>query len=156
MTYSQIYGMMGTNLEKLMRQITGIIVHCSATPQDIDIGADEIRQWHKAKGWSDIGYHYVIRRDGALEEGRPVELVGAHAKGHNTGTIGICLVGGTDAENKDKAEANYTISQYIAVYNLILHLIGKYGLEITDVKGHRDLPGVAKACPCFDVQGLFS
>ena len=146
-----------------MRKITGIIVHASATPANMDIGVKEIRQWHKAKGWKDIGYNYVIRRDGTLEGGRDLdndgdfdEEVGAHAVGFNANTIGICLVGGTDADDKNKAEANFTFAQYRTLYSLVQYLKKQYNLTAKDIIGHRDLPGVTKACPCFDVQGFFS
>jgi N-acetylmuramoyl-L-alanine amidase len=77
-----------------------VIVHCSDTPDYLlghseynKIGADEIRQWHKDKGWKDIGYHYVIRQDGEVEFGRPINEVGAHCEGQNYNSIGVCLVG---------------------------------------------------------------
>jgi len=86
-----------------MRIIDTVIVHCSATKPSMDIGVDVIRQWHMNKGWSDIGYHYVIRRNGAVELGRDLdkdgdvdEEIGAHAYGHNATSIGICLIGGVD------------------------------------------------------------
>ena len=137
-----------------MREVNRIVVHCSATPSRMDIGVDEIRQWHTAKGWSDIGYHLVIRRSGVIETGRPLDQVGAHAKGYNTDSIGICLVGGSDADNVTTSDANFTVEQYCSLYSQVMTLITEYEIETTDVVGHRDLPDVAKACPCFDVQSL--
>ena len=77
-----------------MREINTFIIHCSDTYPDMDIGVEEIRRWHKERGWSDIGYHYVIRRNGKIEEGRNDGIVGAHAKGMNENSLGICMVGG--------------------------------------------------------------
>lgn len=123
-----------------------LVVHCSATPPNLDIGAAEIRGWHKAKGWADIGYHYVIRRNGIVEAGRPENLVGSHVQGHNSNSLGICMVGGTDA--RQKPENNYTPEQWASLQTLLTRLFGKYtGAKIL---GHRDFPAVAKACPCFD------
>jgi N-acetylmuramoyl-L-alanine amidase len=136
-----------------MRSIDLIVVHCSATPQDMDIGAETIDRWHKERGWAGIGYHYVIRRNGRVENGRPLERAGAHAAGHNDASVGVCMVGGTDAEDRQKAEANFAMSQYRALEELIFTLRGRFGS--LEVLGHRDLPGVRKACPCFDVRALF-
>lgn len=142
----------------LMRKINTIIIHCSATPSDMDIGADEIRKWHKDRGWRDIGYNYVIRRDGTLELGRDLdgdgnvdEEVGAHARGFNSTSIGICLIGGLSS--KGEGEANFTYQQYKQLHELVFVLDIKYNIE--KVMGHRDLPGVSKECPCFDVSGFF-
>ena len=134
---------------------TMIVVHCSATKPSMDVGVKEIRDWHvNGNGWSDIGYAYVIRRNGALELGRDLdrdgnvdEETGAHAKGFNVNSIGICLVGGTG--DCGKPDANYTIEQYIALDNLI-HVI-KRNNPITRVVGHRDLDP-SKDCPCFNVK----
>ena len=81
-----------------MRRIDKIIIHCSGTKAEHDIDASDIRQWHKAKGWSDIGYHYFIKLNGTVETGRYIEKVGAHAFGYNKRSIGICYAGGV-AEN---------------------------------------------------------
>ncbi len=82
-----------------MREINEIIVHCSATPESMDIGVKEIRDWHvNDNKWDDIGYHFVIRRDGTIECGRSIDKAGAHCKGHNAHSIGMCLVGGEDAD----------------------------------------------------------
>ncbi len=134
-----------------MRSLTEIIVHCSATKQDEDIGVAEIRQWHLDKGWDDVGYHYVIRRDGTIEYGRPIEIIGAHVIGRNTRSIGICLIGGTDADDRRKAEANFTLVQYQSLNVLIAELHEQHGP--LRVLGHRDT-GANKACPSFDVRAL--
>jgi len=123
-----------------------LVIHASATPPTLDIGANEIRGWHKAKGWSDIGYHFVIRRDGKVEIGRPENLVGSHVKGRNANTLGICMVGGTDA--RQRPQNNFTAEQWASLQTLLMRLTGKY--PVAKILGHRDFPGVAKACPCFD------
>ena len=134
-----------------MREINKVVVHCSATKQSMDIGAEDIRGWHKGKGWDDIGYHYVIRRNGKVEKGRDVSIAGAHAKGHNFNSIGICLVGGID--DNGKADDNYTLKQYNALIQLISFL--EITFPIDDVLGHRDLPSVNKSCPCFEVRAWY-
>jgi N-acetyl-anhydromuramyl-L-alanine amidase AmpD len=133
-----------------MRNIERIIVHCSATKPSMDIGAKQIRRWHLDRRWSDIGYHYVIRRDGTLEGGRPLWRAGAHAVGHNHDSIGVCLVGGVD--ERGRADANFTIMQY----NTLLRFIKTHSKKhrIKDILGHRDLPDVKKSCPCFDVRSF--
>lgn len=131
-----------------MRSINTIIVHCSATKPSMDIGVEKIRQWHKAKGWSDIGYHRVIRRDGTIEIGRPIQKVGAHAKGFNKNSVGVCLIGGID--DKGKPENNFTEKQFDALYGVVNNYRQDYDVET--ILGHTDLPHVAKACPCFDVE----
>ena len=133
-----------------MRQIDTIIVHCSATRPSLHIGVEEIRKWHvKDNGWSDIGYHFVIPRSGALENGRPIEKAGAHARGHNATSIGICLVGGVDANGAP--DANFTAEQYITLRSLIEKLRREHFIEV--IIGHRDVEPL-KACPCFSIQGL--
>lgn len=132
----------------MMRTSTDyIIVHCSATPPDMDIGVAEIRNWHTAKGWRDVGYHYVITRRGKVQVGRSYNAVGAHAKGFNNSSVGICLVGGVDSQGEP--DANFTRAQYKELETLIYTLKDTYPRAA--VLGHRDLPGVDKACPCFDV-----
>jgi len=113
----------------------------------MDIGAAEIRRWHREKGWVDIGYHYVIRRDGKLEPGRDEGMVGAHVKGHNEDSIGICLVGGIDDDGESCN--NFTQSQHASLIWLIRKLLKTY--PGCDVLGHRDLDP-HKDCPCFDVR----
>lgn len=129
-----------------MRAITKIIIHAADTPADMDIGAAEIRDWHvDDNGWRDIGYHYVIRRDGTLETGRDELTPGAHAAGHNTGSVGVCLVGG-------KPDCNYTAAQWACLEALVRDLLGRYpGAEVI---GHRDVS--AKPCPMFDAKAWAS
>lgn len=126
-----------------------IVIHCSATRAIQKIGAADIRKWHLAKGWKDIGYHFVIRRDGKVEKGRGVDEIGSHVAGHNVNSLGICLVGGLNNDTY-KPEANYTAAQWATLKVLILSLLKKY--PKAKVLGHRDFPGVQKACPCFDAK----
>ena len=132
----------------LLTHVDYRIVHCSATPPSLDIGAADIRRWHLERGFADIGYHFVIRRDGSLEAGRPLHVVGAHARPWNQRSVGICLVGGVNASRKPAN--NFTKEQFSSLRELIRKLTVKYpGVAII---GHRDVPGVKKACPSFDVK----
>lgn len=126
-----------------------LIIHCAATPPSMDVGVHEIRQWHMAKGWFDIGYHYVIRRNGTIEKGRPENRPGAHVRGANEVSLGICLVGGVSEDNHKIAEDNFTDHQMRSLRDLIVELKSRY--PDAGVIGHRDVPGVTKACPSFDV-----
>lgn len=129
-----------------------IAVHASATPPSMDIGVDDIRRWHLKRGWLDIGYHYVIRRDGTLEEGRDLSTPGAHVAGYNDKAIGICLVGGSAEGDVNTAEANYTFAQYKTLKSLLDYLKDYFPNAI--IQGHRDFPGVTKACPSFNVKAF--
>jgi N-acetylmuramoyl-L-alanine amidase len=131
------------------KSTNSIVIHCSATRAVQDVGAADIRKWHKAQGWADIGYHYVIRRNGKLERGRAENLVGSHVKGHNATSIGICLVGGLN-DKTWKPENNYTPAQWTTLKKLISDLLKKY--PKAKVLGHRDFPKVNKACPCFNAR----
>lgn len=132
-----------------MRAITSIAVHCAYTTADMDIGVAEIARWHRARGFSDIGYHFVIRRQGQVETGRALERTGAHVAGHNAHSIGVCLAGGKAAD-ADTVEMNFTDAQMAALRSLLCEL--KQRFPNAEVMGHCDYPGVAKACPCFDVR----
>ena len=130
-----------------MRQIKRIIIHCTATPEGRDHTAKEIDRWHKAQGWSGIGYHYVIRLDGTVENGRPVEKVGAHVKGHNADSIGVVYVGGCDTSMK--AKDTRTPAQKAALVKLVADIQKRY--PNTTVHGHNEFDK-QKACPSFDVR----
>lgn len=137
-----------------MRPITEIILHCAATPPDwrenepVSAKVDAIRAWHKQRGWRDIGYHYVIDRDGTAADGRPLEQIGAHVKGHNRGTIGICLLGGKGGSEMDQFGDHFTREQDFAARRLIARLRRDFP-AISKVSGHNEY--AAKACPCFQV-----
>jgi N-acetylmuramoyl-L-alanine amidase len=126
-----------------------IAIHCSATSEKQNFGAADINKWHRAKGWACIGYHYVIKRDGTIEEGRKESQVGAHVQNWNEVSLGICMIGGVDADDVTKAEDNFTPAQYASLKELVVRMKQKY--PKAKVQGHRDFPKVAKACPCFDV-----
>lgn len=130
---------------------TGIVVHCSATTPTMDWGMKEIDDLHRARGWRGIGYHWVIRRDGRIEQGRNEEDVGAHARGFNEKSIGVCLIGGVTIDDGETIpENNFTEDQFSSLKVLIKRIVERH--PIMWIKGHRDLPGVAKACPSFDVE----
>lgn len=128
------------------RTIKKIIIHCSATKPTQACTVELIDQWHRARGFKCIGYHYVIYADGTVHEGRPLAEVGAHTEGYNSESVGICYVGGLDATGK--AADTRTDAQKKALRQLVSELLATYP-EAT-VHGHREFAN--KACPCFDVQ----
>lgn len=138
-----------------MRPLHEIIIHCTDTRPNW--WADrtsaekvaEVRRWHvEDRGWSDIGYHFLIDRDGTVVEGRPLERVGAHTKGKNTGTIGISLFGGHGGAANDDFLDNFTEDQERSLRTIIRKLQDDYP-SITSVSGHNQW--AAKACPTFSV-----
>lgn len=129
------------------RPIDTIFIHCTATPEGKDYTVADIRSWHKARGFTDIGYHYVIYRDGRVMLGRPVGQVGAHVEGHNTGSIGISYVGGVTADGK-KPKDTRTVEQRSSLLWLVRELKRKFP-KIKRVRGHNEV--AAKACPSFTV-----
>tara|TARA_R110002153_G_scaffold159309_3_gene311453 strand:- start:578 stop:1009 length:432 start_codon:yes stop_codon:yes gene_type:complete len=135
-----------------MREITKIVLHCSATREGRDYSVETIRSWHTKKGWRDIGYHYVIQRNGDIQEGRPVAMQGAHVRGHNKNSIGICYIGGVEATRnslgKWVAKDTRTIEQKASLDSFISSLMSKY--PKATLHGHNEFS--AKACPSFDVQ----
>ena len=130
-----------------MRKINRIIIHCTATPEGRDHTAKEIDRWHREKGWASIGYHFVIRLDGTVENGRPIEQVGAHVKGHNEDSIGIVYVGGCDKNMKPKDTR--TPAQREALLETVTNLQESY--PRATVHGHNEFDK-GKACPSFNVQ----
>lgn len=133
-----------------MRIITLIIIHCSAVMPSQTSSAEQIDAWHKARGWKGIGYHYVIRRDGSIEKGRPESQVGAHCKDHNRHSIGVCYEGGLDASGKP-ADTR-TEAQKAAMNALVKSLRESYPNAV--VVGHNVFS--SKACPCFDAVGEYN
>lgn len=135
-----------------MRLITRIILHCSATRPDwmghlpLTDQVAEIRRWHRALGWSDIGYHWIIGRSGARQPGRPVARVGAHTQGENAHSIGICLIGGHGSAATDAPGRHFTAPQLMAAAELIAELRADHAWPT--VHGHNEF--AAKACPGFD------
>jgi len=130
----------------MARTIDKIIIHCAATPEGRDVKMETIKSWHiKGNGWSDIGYHFIIELDGSVKEGRPIHRSGAHTKGHNANSIGVCYVGGIDKDKKPKdtrTEAQRSSMDKL-IAGLLLDNVG------ASVHGHNEFS--AKACPSFDV-----
>jgi hypothetical protein len=130
-----------------VREIHRIIIHMSYTPPSMDIGVAEIDQWHRQRGFDRIGYHKVIRRDGTVEDGRPLEVPGAHTLGENADSIGICLVGGKH-RSRDTHDCNFTSAQWRALDRACRDLLLEFG--DLDISGHRDW--AARGCPGFDAK----
>ena len=124
-----------------------IILHCSATREGQDIKAKTIREWHKQRGFEDIGYHYVIDLDGSVEKGRDEKMVGAHCSGQNSDSIGICYVGGCDQSMN--AKNTLTEAQKHTLLDLVFLLLENYYLTIKDVHAHNEYAN--KACPSFKI-----
>ncbi len=146
----------------MRRRTDYIVVHCSATGPNSDIGADEIDDWHRKRGFDSIGYHAVIRRDGHVEFGRHFDEPGAHVKGQNYRSVGVCMVGGVEQGHPENAANNFTEEQFEALETTIKFL--KLAYPAATLLGHRDLSpdldgdGVVeenewlKQCPSFDVR----
>lgn len=129
---------------KKKRDIKEIIVHCTATAADKDIGVADIDRYHRSLGWRGCGYHWVVRLDGTIEAGRPEGEDGAHCTGHNHISIGVAYCGGIDG--RGAPADTRTAEQCTALRRLLGDIIIRYpGAKI---HGHRDF--AAKACPCFD------
>lgn len=131
-----------------MRRISLIIIHCSGVRPGQLSSARQIDTWHRNLGWDGIGYHYVIRRDGTIEKGRPETVKGAHCKGHNAHSIGVCYEGGLDSSGK--AADTRTAAQRESLRSLVKELLERY--PKAQVYGHCHF-NKFKACPCFDVNG---
>lgn len=144
-----------------MRIITLIIIHCSATPQGVSLSFEDCRRDHiRHRGWSDIGYHFYLTRDGEIHRGRPLDKIGAHCQGHNRHSIGICYEGGLDVQG---CPADTRTSEQRSALRLLVHQLLKRFRNNVRICGHRDLSpdlngdGVIepeewiKECPCFEV-----
>lgn len=131
--------------KKTMRTINEIIVHCSATQEGKDFTIADIDRWHRQRGFTKIGYHYVIYRDGTIHVGRNESEVGAHCLGHNQNSIGICYIGGLSSDGKTPKDTR-TDAQKKALTTLLQALKKKY--PSASIHGHRDF--AKKACPSFD------
>ena len=139
------------NLSVNKRTIKELIVHCSATTEGKDYSVDTIRQWHLQRGFSDIGYHYVIYRDGSIHIGRDESIIGAHCTGHNTNSIGVCYIGGCASDGKTPKDTR-TTEQKQSLVKLLKELKTKY--PQASIHGHRDFS--SKACPSFDATKEYS
>lgn len=128
-----------------MRKIEKIIIHCSATVEGVNVSTSTIKRWHvQGRGWSDIGYHYVIGLDGAIDYGRPINRSGAHTKGENETSIGICYIGGL-SESK-RAKDTRTEAQKKALIKILKTLTHIY----PEASIHSHFEFANKACPCFN------
>lgn len=139
------------NLSVNKRNIKEIIVHCSATPEGKDFTVADIKRWHLARGFSDIGYHYVIYRDGSIHTGRDESIIGAHCTGHNTNSIGVCYIGGCVSNGKTPKDTR-TPQQKQSLVKLLKELKTKY--PQASIHNHRDFAN--KACPSFDATKEYS
>ena len=138
-----------------MRKLDEIIIHCSATRPEwmdnntLDEQVKEINRWHREeRGWSGIGYHFVVGRRGGVAQGRPVSQVGAHVKGHNRYTIGVCLIGGHGSNENDDFFDHFTNEQNESLRYLIKQIMNRYP-TVKAISGHNNY--AAKACPGFRV-----
>ena len=130
------------------REVRLLVVHCSATRCDRSFGVSDLRRCHLGRGFADIGYHFYITRDGALHVCRPANRIGAHARGYNDHSLGICYEGGLD--EKGRPADTRTYAQRCTLIDLLRRLRLDYpGARIV---GHNQLHGVRKACPCFDAR----
>ena len=135
------------NLSVNKRNIKEIIVHCSATPEGKDFTVADIKRWHLARGFSDIGYHYVIYRDGSIHTGRDESIIGAHCTGHNTNSIGVCYIGGCVSNGKTPKDTR-TEAQKVSLLKLLSELKKKY----PEAKVYPHYKFAAKACPSFNAE----
>ena len=141
-----------------MRKIKYIVLHCSATKEGVPFGIEDIDRWHRQRGFRKVGYHYVILLDGTIRKGRDIAQVGAHVQGSNANSIGICYIGGLDADGKPNDTR--TEEQKASLFFLLQQLREQFPDAM--ICGHRDFSpdlngdGIIepwewmKACPCFD------
>lgn len=137
--------MSGSKLSMSKRTINEIIVHCSATKEGQDFTVADITKWHKQRGFTTIGYHYVVYRDGSVHVGRDVNVSGAHCTGHNSHSIGVCYIGGLSAMSGTPKDTR-TPAQKASMLKLLKELRTLY--PKAQIRGHRDFAN--KACPSFD------
>lgn len=130
-----------------MRRINKFIIHCSATPEGRNFTVKDIDKWHRDRGFSKIGYHYVIYLDGSIHKGRDESKIGAHCLGLNARSIGICYIGGLTEDGKTPKDTR-TEAQKESLIKLLKELREKY--PSAEIYGHRDFAN--KACPCFDAK----
>lgn len=134
-----------------MRKVNKIVVHSSASPEGREDTVEDVTRWHLARGFKDIGYHYIIELDGIVFQGRPLSKQGAHVRGHNTDTIGICYIGGTDNTRQRNPKDTRTDAQKRSLRKLLSDL--KQMFPNAEIVGHRDL--AANACPSFDAKNEY-
>ena len=157
----------GKNVDLKMRNIKAIVIHCSATKETDDYTVEDLKRDHAARGFSaPFGYHYYIKRDGSIIEGRVIERIGAHVKGSNSNSIGICYEGGLDANGKPKDTRTDSQKQALreTIYDVLKRVSQHQDVKEIDICGHRDFSpdldgdGIIerhewmKACPCFEAR----
>lgn len=130
----------------MTRKIVCLIIHCSDSDQKAHDNPGVINEWHIQRGFKGIGYHFFVDKSGRVHPGRDESTIGAHTKGHNAQSIGICLSG----------RHEFTQEQFTALGKLCLELTRKYGLDKKDILGHCELDQTGKTCPNFDVHALVS
>lgn len=131
-----------------MRKIDSIILHCADTPEGKDFTVEDIDRWHKQRGWSGIGYHFVVYRDGTVEKGRDIDTAGAHCEGHNKTSIGICYIGGKGKNGEPKDTR--TPQQHDSLVDLVLILQHQYNIPTINIHCHNEFS--TKPCPCFSIE----
>lgn len=129
-----------------MREIKEILVHCSATKEGKNFNANDITRWHKDRGFTTIGYHYVVLLDGTIQQGRAEMVMGAHCTGHNANSIGVCYIGGLDALGKPKD------TRTEAQKKSLLELLKRLKADYPNAKIYPHYKYANKACPCFDAE----
>jgi N-acetylmuramoyl-L-alanine amidase len=136
-----------------MTRITHIVVHYTATFPDQPVTREIVDRWHRERGWSGIGYHWLVTRDGVVEAGRPEHVTGAHVANRNTGTIGVCWAGGLDrASGPNVGVKNMTPVQERALVSLLREIKARH--PQAEIVGHKDL--AATLCPGFDVRSWWA
>jgi N-acetylmuramoyl-L-alanine amidase len=141
-----------SSLKKSKRKINLIVIHCTGTEEGKDVTVQAIRNWHvKGNGWRDIGYHYVIYRDGSLHEGRDVNISGGHARGYNSNSIGIVYVGGCPKGHPDQNKDTRTPAQKATLLRLLKDMRKMY--PYAKIVGHKDLNKTG--CPSFDAKSEY-
>lgn len=141
-----------SSLKKSKRRINLIVIHCTGTEEGKDVTVQAIRNWHiKGNGWRDIGYHYVIYRDGSLHEGRDVNISGGHARGYNSNSIGIVYVGGCPKGHLDQSKDTRTPEQKATLLRLLKDMRKMY--PHAKIVGHKDLNKTG--CPSFDAKSEY-
>ena len=130
-----------------MRKIDKIIIHCSATPEGKNFTVKQIDACHRQRGFNGIGYHFVIYLDGSVHVGRALAKAGAHCKGYNAHSVGVCYIGGVATDGKTPKDTR-TDAQKASLVKLITELRQQF--PNASVHGHREFAN--KACPCFDAR----
>lgn len=120
-----------------------IILHCADTPDTSEFDVEDIRRWHRERGFNDVGYHYIIKRDGRIQMGRLETVVGAHTRSHNRGSLGVCLIG----------RKRFTKAQHASLDKLYIDIFLRHGIDSRDVYGHYEFDS-GKTCPNLDMDKM--